>query len=60
MTREEELAAALLWLRNHYDVGDCRLKRQVLARADQVLAAGGAITGDHMRQLREKYPMVGA
>lgn len=34
---ESILAAALLWLRNHYDVGQPDLKDQVLERIDRVL-----------------------
>lgn len=37
MTRERELAAALLWLRNHYDVGDRKLKPEVLRLTDLIL-----------------------
>ncbi len=61
MTREQELAAALHWLRNHYDVGskEANIRRQVLTRTEQILAAGSPVTGDMLRQLREKYPPKG-
>jgi hypothetical protein len=40
MTREKELASALLWLRNHYDCSvpdDHLLKKQVMERIDRVI-----------------------
>jgi hypothetical protein len=54
--REKELSAALLWLRNHYEIGDSRLKLKVLDRIDRVLADGPPITGAMSAALREKYP----
>lgn len=38
--REETLTAALLWLRNHYDLRHPKLKSQVLESIDRVLADG--------------------
>jgi hypothetical protein len=39
MTREKELACALLWLRNHYDYSAMSggLKKRVIARIDRVV-----------------------
>ena len=34
---KNELAEALLWLRNHYDVGKSECKNEVLRRVDEVL-----------------------
>jgi hypothetical protein len=49
------LRAALLWLRNHYDVGDPAIKDEVLARVDTVL---GDKLPDHndMEAFRNLYP----
>jgi hypothetical protein len=60
-TREQHLSAALLWLRNHYEVGSRgpdgeRLKADVIERIDRVLADGPSIPGDVMSRFREKYP----
>jgi hypothetical protein len=34
---KNELFERLLWLRNHYDVGDPRLKEEVLRRVDETI-----------------------
>ena len=47
-TREEDLAYALLWLRNHYEFDsgrDLELFHAVIERVDRVLADGPPITG---------------
>ena len=64
-TREQDLMAALLWLRNHYDVGVGRemtssafnreLKIKVLERIDKVLADGPDVKGHMMVDFRNKY-----
>jgi hypothetical protein len=64
-TREQDLMAALLWLRNHYDVGSSpsssspqfnqELKIKVLERIDKVLADGPDIKGHMMVDFRNKY-----
>jgi hypothetical protein len=52
------LTAALLWLRNHYDVGpfDDDIKRLVVERIDRILADGEDVSIADMRDLREQYP----
>lgn len=55
-TREQNLAAALLWLRNHYDAGRAKLKPEVLERVDRVLADGPELTIAITTAFREKYP----
>jgi hypothetical protein len=55
------LAAALLWLRNHYDLapparGSECLKRAVLGRIDQILDAH-APTGVELQLMRDAYPI---
>jgi hypothetical protein len=56
-TREQHLAAALLWLRNHYDVEpESNGKTEVLRRVDQVLADGPDVEIEHMVSFRNKYP----
>lgn len=54
-TDQEVLAAALLWLRNHYDVGNERVKAKVLNRVDRVLKDHEP-SGAAMAELRRKYP----
>ena len=51
---EGTLAAALLWLRNHYDVGKPELKQQVLSRADAVLKQREP-TLDEMKEFRRDF-----
>jgi hypothetical protein len=51
---QEVLAAALLWLRNHYDIGKAELKPIVLARIDAVLERCGNIS---QRGFREQFPV---
>lgn len=60
-TREQDLAAALLWLRNHFDLNDFapELKPEVLDRIDRVLADGPPTTGAMSTAFREKYPRKG-
>lgn len=59
-TREQDLAAALLWLRNHYEFKDkADVEVEVLARIDSVLADGPPITGAMSTAFREKYPRKG-
>lgn len=48
------LVGALLWLRNHYDVGRPELKESVLAHIDSVLRDADAQGADH-RAFREAY-----
>lgn len=55
-TREQDLAAALLWLRNHYDAGRSRSKPQILDRVDRVLADGPELTIAMSTAFKEKYP----
>jgi hypothetical protein len=52
------LTAALLWLRNHYDVGtrDAEIRRLVVERVDRILVDCEDLTIDDMRNLREQYP----
>lgn len=50
------LAAALLWLRNHYDVGNKDVKRIVLARIDRVLEAY-PVSVVSMRKFRKEFPV---
>jgi hypothetical protein len=54
-----ELGAALLWLREHYDVGDKTLKAQVLKAIDAILFAPDGVstfvTLDDMAAFRAKY-----
>jgi hypothetical protein len=52
---EGTLAAALLWLRNHYDVGKPELKKEVLARIDSVLKQREP-TFSEMREFRRDFP----
>lgn len=57
-TREQDLAAALLWLRNHYDLNESaasNLRAEVLDRIDRVLADGAPITVAMSASFREKY-----
>lgn len=53
--REETLTAALLWLRNHYDLRHPKLKSQVLESIDRVLADGGPISGEMSARFRKRY-----
>ena len=55
--REETLTAALLWLRNQYEFQHLnpKLKPNVLAAADRVLAAGGPISGEMSVRFRKRY-----
>lgn len=55
--REQMLTAALLWIRNHYDLQHLNpeLKPKVLATVDAVLADGGPVSGALMQVFREKY-----
>lgn len=55
VTDQEVLAAALLWLRNHYDIGDPKLKRKVLNRIDRVLK-NHEPSAVAMVELRKRYP----
>jgi hypothetical protein len=56
-TREQNLAAALLWLRNHYDVEpESNNKIEVLRCVDLVLADGPDVQIKHMVAFRHKYP----
>jgi hypothetical protein len=52
------LAAALLWLRNHHDVGplDDDSRRLVVEHIDRILADCEDVTIADMRYLREQYP----
>ncbi len=51
---EDILAAALLWIRNQYDVGDQSLKQAALDRIDAVLADHEpSLSG--MKQFRDIY-----
>ena len=54
------LAAALLWLRNHYEVGtlDADTKRLVIDRIDRILADGEDVSIADMRDFREQYSRV--
>lgn len=63
ISREHELAAALLWLRNHYDVDahivfepQENIKSAVLKRIDKVLADGPELSIEHQVAFRAKYP----
>jgi hypothetical protein len=58
VTREHELAAALLWLRNHYDIDDQNMdiKSEVLKRVDKVLEDGPELSIEHQVAFRAKYP----
>jgi hypothetical protein len=49
------LAAALLWLRNHYDVGDPALREDVIERIDRVLADYHPTVSD-MDHFRKMFP----
>lgn len=53
---KEVLVGALIWLRNHYDVGQPELKESVLARIDKVLEDADARIADH-KAFREAYPV---
>jgi hypothetical protein len=57
--RIKELGAALLWLRNAYDVGPRRLKPQTLTVIDKVLMGPDGVntwvTIADQRAFREKY-----
>lgn len=59
MVPNDVLAAALVWLRNHFDRGgDRQMRDRVLARIDAVLAdADPTVAG--MDRLREDYPVAG-
>lgn len=59
-TREQDLAAALLWLRNHYDVDEptSDMKNEVLRRIDQVLADGPDLLIEQMSAFRARYPRI--
>lgn len=60
MSREHELAAALLWLREHYDVEpESNIKIKVLDRIDRVLADGPELSIVDMSVFRKKYPEKG-
>lgn len=51
------LAAALLWLRNHYDVRPVSdLRGKVLERVDRILKDCDPIAGADMKRMRELYP----
>ena len=56
--REKNLTAALLWLRNHYDVDEIQsdLKTEILGRIDRVLADGPELSIADMTEFRAKYP----
>lgn len=60
MTNRRTLLASILWLRNHYDCDlthkDLKLKREVLSRVDDLLAANETITIDDMRIFRLAFP----
>jgi hypothetical protein len=49
------LAAAFLWLRNHYDIGDCTIKSEVLDRCDRIIKDTDIRTND-MSKMRKAYP----
>jgi hypothetical protein len=49
------VAAALVWLRNHYQIGDLSLKRKVLKRIDAVIE-DQHVSIEDMRAFRAKYP----
>jgi hypothetical protein len=49
------LAAALLWLRNHYEVGDPALRDDVIERIDRVLANYHPTVKD-MKYFRKMFP----
>jgi hypothetical protein len=55
VSREEELSYALLWLRNHYELGDPSLKGPVLELVDKVLDSGPPLTGALAKQFRDKW-----
>jgi hypothetical protein len=55
ISREATLAAALLCLRNHYDVGREDLKGRVLERIDLVLERRTP-TVDEMKEFRRDFP----
>jgi hypothetical protein len=50
------LRGALLWLRNHYDVGRPEDKARVLARVDAVLRDYEPSVSD-VKTFRDKYPL---
>lgn len=52
------LAAAFLWLRNHYDVGNQSLKPQVLDRCDRIINDADINLND-MKIMRKAYPLRG-
>lgn len=55
------LAAALMWLRNHYDVGDVandKLKKEVITRID-VLIDRNLPSGEDFQRLREFFKSEG-
>jgi hypothetical protein len=52
------LAAALLWLRNHYEVGDPELKNEVIDRIDRVLEHIDLEITD-MERFRQLFPRTG-
>ena len=52
---QRTLAASLLWLRNHYDVGKPELKQRVLDRVDKVLEQH-ELTLDNMKEFRRDFP----
>jgi hypothetical protein len=49
------LAVALLWLRNHYEVGDPALRDEVIERIDRVLTHCSPTVSD-MERFREMFP----
>jgi hypothetical protein len=53
-----DLAAALLWLRNHYDVDEIQSadKTAILDRVDRVLEDGPDLSIADMTAFRDKYP----
>lgn len=55
-TREQDLTYALMWLRNHYDIGRRELKAEVIARIDKVLEDGPPITRRHGRRVQDEIP----
>lgn len=56
--RDRILTAALLWLRNHYDVGDRRQAAKVLAVVDRVLDDGTPLSRLDERVFKATYPAV--
>ena len=54
------LLAALLWIRNHYDVtliqGTGKTRKEVVARIDRVIMDHAPISGDDLKAFRRRYP----